>query len=285
MRERRKLLPSSLFIEAIEGAKNELEEQQSFIEDGIKDPEILFRDSYQKLGKRALTLHIMNGFLFDESKLQVHDFQVFLAEQINLFVQAWAKSKGIVESVSIEVRKPNTYPSIFAVYHEDIELIQFSVLEKFYGIRSKAKDPNTIIIEYRERENQVERNIKPLLDRVREYQDLIDAPHKYIWKHYRRQWKTSLKNKRIKNMFRLPFLEIGDHFTALFRIENIVEKFQLKIDSTMQSIERERENLNRYPNIQHYIIENQLQQELTEKLIPLFEQYEYRLETEQYKLY
>lgn len=294
VREKRNVLPSMLFLEAIEGAKNELQDQQAFIEECIGNPQMLFSMSDQKLGKRALTLHIMNGFLFNDGKLQVHDFQVFLADVTNQFVQTWAKTNGIKESISVEVRQPNTYPSLFAIYLDDQELIQFSILEKFYGVRDKIKNENEIRKEYQEREDQIEGNIKPLLERVNDYEFWLKQPHRYIRRHYQNKRKKNVtiiengkvKQKRnIKVLFKLPFLQCIDHYWVIFKRDHLVERLNERLESTRKMIDQEREKLKRYPPVEHYISEHQKRGELINQLLPLFREFKYRLESERYKLY
>ncbi|ADO59999.1 hypothetical protein [Paenibacillus polymyxa] len=282
MKERGKVLSPTLFLEAIEGAKKDLELQCEFLKQAIQNPKLLFQQADSNLGLKSIIFHIMNGFLFHDDKLLAHDFQVLLANVINRFVQEWASQKGIHEKITVRVRNEKKYPSIFAIYVEDMELIQFSLYEKFYGIRNKVFDENAIQLEYEYREEQVNKNVELMLTMVQKYEKVLAHPHQYVRDYYQNKW---MNNDKLNMAWKLPFLELREHFSLLLKKENVMIRVQEKLESTQARIESERKSLLRYPAIQDCIQKNHLREELTRKLMPLFEECGYRMETEQYRLY
>jgi hypothetical protein len=292
--ERREVLSSMLFIQAIEGAKEELSAQQTFLEEAIKDPHVLFSRGTDRLGKKSLVSYIMNGFVFNDGKLLVHDFQVFLADLTDRFVQEWAKSNGITESIKVEVRMPNSYPSIFAIYHKEMELIQFNVLEKFYGVRNKVKDEETIRFDYKKLVEQIEEHTEPLLVEVADYERLLNHPHQYIREHYKSKRAENIivigkgktkKKYNYKNLLKLPLYELSEHCSIFFKKRSFNDKLKVKIENAITMIESEKRVLSRYPSIEELIEKNRIIDDLTKKLIPMFEEFDYYLEIEKHKLY
>ncbi|WCF11478.1 hypothetical protein NDS46_31470 (plasmid) [Paenibacillus thiaminolyticus] len=294
MKERQNVLSSTLFIKAIEDAKQELINQQSFLEEAIKEPSKLFGQSDQQLGRKALLFRTMSDLSFKDSNVKIHDLQEFLAGLTNQFIQKWARENGITQNITVGVRNHKSYPSVFAIYHDEIELIQFDIFEKFYGIRDKSKSEEEIRKQYQEREKEVDEKIHFLIKSIQDTEFFLAFPHKYIGRHYKRKWvenvfvrqaemsKTLIK---LKNIWKLPFFQVSDHLAVCFKKTFLNKRAEEIMKDQRQMIQASRDKLSSYPSIEDVIIKNQVKGELTNKLIPLFQEFGFRYETERHNLY
>ncbi|MFF2531373.1 hypothetical protein ACFVS2_20935 [Brevibacillus sp. NPDC058079] len=276
-RERREVLSSTFFIQAIEDVRNELSKQQEFLEKAIIVPELIFSSSHQFLGLKGLSSQIMNRYVSGETKLQVHDFQVFLADLTNQFVQSWAKAHGIQEEIRVEVRQPNTYPSIFAIYLKDAELIQFSITEKYYGVRDEVRQEEQIRDAYLQCEREEKEEYDALTLKLEEYKKWIDKPHEYIRNHYRNLHEKSL---------RMLWDEIIEHVSIPFNKKKIIEGMNIRI----LELESQLEWMKRRDEVHRISVQDEISLEaskvrLIRSLLPIFKEFGYVLELNRHKLY
>lgn len=271
------LVSPSVFIQVIDKTIERFQQQKAFLEQACSQPELLFQDAHRVIGsKRDHIYQIMNQWNDGKRILQVHDFQKFMAELLNRFVQQWAKEHGIHQEVVVKVRNPNTFPSIFAVYHGDIELIQFDILKRFYGIRDAIKSEEEINEERKKFENERNEQIERCKNEIAEYVKMKESPFAYVWNYHR--------NHKPKNWFRGLINEVGEYFFLVFKRRKMLTLIDEAIKSRQTSISSYEDNIKRVDWNEKIRI-SKARAELTEKLKSLFEQYGYRLETERYNLY
>lgn len=271
------LISPSLFIQVIDKTIDRFQKQKDFLVQACSQPELLFRDAHQVIGsKRDHIYQIMNQWNEGKRVLQVHDFQMFLAELLNRFVQQWTKEHGIHQEVVVKVRKPNMFPSIFAVYHGDIELIQFDILQKYYGIRDAVKSEEEINGERNKFENEQNEQIERYKNEIAEYIKMKGSPFVYVWNYHR--------NHKSPNWFRGLINEVGEYFFLLFKKRKMLMLIDEAIKSCQNAISLHEENIKRVDWNEKIRI-SKVRAELIEKLKPLFEQYGYRLETDRHKLF
>lgn len=283
VREKRKVLSSSLFIKAIEEAKDELCKQEEFLRMGINNPSLIFDQANKLLGKRGLAFDVMNRNLADGGKVQVHDFQTSLADLTNQFVQYWAKEHGIEEDITVEVRTPNTFPSLFAIYFGECEVMQFSITEKIYGNHRQAKTEETIREEYAQLEKNKEDERKSLESKITEYEEMLKDTHGYVRNFYRER-KKGLKffNKRRFSMLKN---QVGEHISFFFKKQKLESAIQDKIDN----LQKHREVLGgRYEigmTLEESLSIERLRSDLFIKFTPMFEEFEYTHIHDRHRLY
>ncbi|WPS85323.1 hypothetical protein SMD22_01465 (plasmid) [Brevibacillus halotolerans] len=275
-RNRGNIRSSTLFIQAIEEANNELSIQRQFLKDAIQNPELIFSLSDQYFGSKNLLSHVMNRSLIDDTKLQVHDFQAFLADLTNQFVQSWASNHGIAEEVSVEVRQTTSYPSIFAVYHKNIELIQFSIIGKFYGIREVVKKEEQIREEYDQYQREKEEKRACLSKKIEKYMEIKRDPYVYIRNHYK-----NLNKKGIRIIWR----EICEYFLITFKKKKLSDGIDKKIADLQSQLDAIEKYEDSRMNVEDEIVLSESRSTLTKALLPLFQEYNYVLEEKKNRLY
>lgn len=106
------------------------------------------------------TIRKVIGISEQEHEVMVHDFQVYIVEVANRYFKDWLKEKGIDKDYHIQVRNDSMFPSISAVYLDDMEVMQVNIYKQRYGVRRKIltdKDfTKTILAESRVLENQID---------------------------------------------------------------------------------------------------------------------------------
>lgn len=283
VREKRQVLSSSLFIKAIEEAKNELTRQEKLLQMGVNDPSLIFDQAQKVIGKRGLSFDVMNRDMLDGGKLKVHDFQTFLADLTNQFVQSWAKEHGIQEEITVEVRTPNTFPSLFAIYFGEVEIMQFSITEKIYGNHRKAKTDENIREEYARFEKDKEDERNRIESKLTEYETMIEDTHGYVRGFYREKAKglKFFSKKRIRMLKN----EIGEHVSFFFKKEKLESAVQEKIENLRKQLERLDERYEIGMTLEESLCMEQLMSDLYVKFTPMFEEFGYEHVNEQHRLY
>lgn len=253
----------SLFIEEIEDAKKELEEGLLFIQKFEEEPELLFKYAYKYFkSTRGMIYTIMNHWKSEDSYIKGHDFQLYLSLIANNHFQSWLQSKGISNNFRIEVRTPNSFPSIFAVYCEDVELLQFNLLKKWYGIRKKPFTEIEILERHEKEMVRLDKEIKEQEEKLNLSILRRDNPLKYY--------------KGIRNYISWIFINKKKFHTTF-------NKFVDKDKNYLEHLEEQRERAIQY--LPENILKSNRQNELINMVDLFFIELGYELNTNQGSLY
>lgn len=265
IRERQKgeLKPKEEFFDAIFEAQKELDEALAFLKRAESTPAILFAEASRYLiSTRGMVYTIMNHVRTEDGKIKGHDFQVYLADLANRYFQQWLRERDIPDDFAIQIRDANYFPSNFAIYHGDRELIQFNLIEKWYGVRKRPLSKETILLED---SKQAER----LLAAIRKQEkSLVQAIHR---RDYPRQYVKGVKHS------------IRYFFSNKKKLDKIFDDAVKKEEAILIQYKMEMEQAK---ILLPEIIENA--QETATYLMqvePFFQDIGYVLETEKNKLY
>lgn len=218
------------FIAFFNVAINEIQKGISFMEKLEEQPSMVFTDIRKYLqSRKGASISILNHWKKHEMDVNVHDLQGLLAHYANLHFQNWLKENEIDEPFYISIRNPRTYPSIFSVYHQHIELLQFNVFESWYGIRKEPLTEEEIHSRHNNDLERIENEIKAQEEKIEKEKDRKNHP----LKHY----------KGLKNFFVYLFInkkKLNEAFDQLIKKEiSILE--HLKEEKIMKELMLESE--------------------------------------------
>jgi len=258
---KRHLKPANVFTHALEEASNDLQEGLQFLQRLEGNHELVFTEASKYISKQGTVSLLMNHRASNEP-IKGHDFQVYLAHVANLHFQKWLDSKGIEETYQIDVRNSNQYPSIFAVYHDDHEIVQFSVLQQFYGMRKKPDVEEVLLEKHQSTLKKIDERLQLQTLKVEEQVSKRDHP----MKHY----------KGIKNKLAYLFMNHQKVYEVFNKWVRREEKILLDL-----KMEKERE-IQSFPD---FLERSNNQRSYMEEVEVFFQELGYELMTEEHKLY
>ena len=261
-RSTRTIYPDDYYFKAIADSQKELLSSTLFLEQAFSNPKLLFTHADKELKSTKSMIFKAVEYRAKEQKMgNLHDFQALLADKMNSYLNQWAVESDIKATVNVEVMNPLSFPSIFCVYVNEMEIIQFNIFEKWYGIRIAPATEEALT----ERNNEEIQRCMSEIDRYHQekrlYLDKKAQPHKYA--------KT-----------------IKDFYVLLFKRSKIQEVFNKFIKTTENHLKREEQNLQAVKDALPKLIEkNRMRKEAIEIIQPFFEKLGYRRERDQHKLY
>lgn len=245
-------------------AQRELNEAIRFLERcHFDNPILLFNESdrYFKSPWNAITC-IMKAKALNDDSYNVHTFQILLASILNNAFQNWKSDKKVDGNFSIQSRNHMSFPSIFAIYHDDSdELIQFNIFEKYYGIRVPVLSEEMVI-------QNCKKNIES-------NQESLDETIKSI-----EYWESVIKKPSI--LFKTPIDAVRYYLKRDTILQNIDQKlkdlnlYKEDIESNIKSLEE---------SIPEQIKINLKRKEKIELVLPFFESINYLFQEDKHKLY
>lgn len=260
---RREVKPKTDFLNVIDEARKELEEGVAFLEVAEESPKLILTDSDKYIkSTKGIVYAIMNHWRKPNEEIKGYEFQAYLAHVANRYLQEWLKIQSIKESFNIEERNPRQFPSTFAVYHEETELVQFNILEKEYGVRKRPETEDVVLEKHEERLVVLDKDIELQKEKVAKAIERRDYP----LKHY----------KGLKNYISWVFLnkkKMYDSFNKLLKRE----------ESHLIYLKEEKERAIQYLPI--ILEENGKKRALIEKVEPFFEELGYTFITDDHRLY
>lgn len=257
-----KVLPFSDLASFIEESTLALQKAESFLKRTNADPLLLFKEAHVYLTSEYNVLTaIMDTSYQKNKKVTPHSFQVYLGSLLGKALQTWASEQGISQKVQVLVRTPNTFPSIFAVYVNDIEVIQFNIFKKWYGMREKFLS---------------EDEIKERAERSKQrYQEGIQDVEKKIEKWTKAKESPASLVKNLKGVYILLFKRKN----AMANIDTLLKSFEKQKKELIKLIEEED---GRIPEQIKY---QQLKEASVQLIVPFFKELNYSLEDQPYNLY
>lgn len=248
----------------LQNAQRELNEAIRFLEScQIDNPILLFdeSDKYLKSHWNVIT-SIMKAKALRDDSYNVHTFQILLASILNKAFQNWKSDKKVDGNFSIKSRNHMSFPSIFAVYHDDSdELIQFNIFEKYYGILVPGLSEEMVI-------QNCKKNIES-------NQESLDETIKSI-----EYWESVIEKPSI--IFKNPIETIRFYLKKDIILQNINKKlkdlnlYKEDIESNIKSIEE---------SISEQIKRNLKRKEMIEMILPFFDSINYLFQEDKHKLY
>lgn len=255
-------IPVHSFHLAIEEAVIELQKSQHFLQRVESEPLLLFKEGsiYLKSSRNIVTSILGTSYSKTEP-VTTFAFQVYMATILDRAFKAWSKEQDWEHDVSVLVRQPLSFPSIFALYVDEREVIQFNIFERWYGIRGKTYTEEEFIEHYRKSEENT-------LTDIEKTKKEID-----YWKQVKGNPWTFIKNFKDVRML-------------LFERNTINENIEKKITAFEADISAMRRNLrSQQEGIPQLLEQQEARLEITEKMSVFFKELEYSLMEERSKLY
>jgi hypothetical protein len=254
------------FISLIKQAAFELQEVEQFLQKATENPMLLFQEAHIYLkSHRNMVVSAMNTSYDNPEKIKPQDFQVYLSSLLDKAIKEWAKKRGLSYDVSVQVRNPNCFPSLFAVYVDGYETIQFHLFERWYGIRENVLSEQEVKDRYKKFADSIQKQLEQIEKEMQKWQKIQKNPFSTI--------------KRPLDIFTVPYL-------LLFKWKTIKENLQKKIQKLynekswlMEELEKEKERIDE--QIHYY----QMKKKHIDAVLPFFKELNYTLQTEKHKLY
>lgn len=262
------------FIDRINLEVNKLNKQKEFIIQCIENPKISFDRIGEYMNKRDTVFQIMNGHEDKENKLSAHQFQKFLCDIVNTYFEQVFKDPKL----TVKVRNGNSFPSIFAVYYDNVEVIQFDVFQKYYGKKDEI-DEQVLIENHNKQLNDIkEKNVK-CLAKLQEYKFALEHTYRWISDYYK-------NNKKEIKIFKRLYYKAKDLIFFTFKKKTLLSSLEKKIKQKNNEINQLESEWFRHEEAhKKNLSDNAIRKEITELVEPLFVKHLYRLETEKHKLY
>lgn len=256
------VLTTSFYVNRIKDVQEELNHFIDFLNKAKENPEFFFIYAKEHLKSHRSILFRSIDYKGRQSKEgTVYDFQAYLAYKMNEVFQEWKKNNDIEEDLVIKVRNPNSFPSIYAVFFDNKEVIQFNLFEKFYGSRTKYRSEEEILNAGQEEEIRLREEEKRELENMEKLLTFRKNPLSYI---------ASLND----------FRHVVFHRKRTMRkLDRYIEKQESRIKFIQDRIQENRNRLS--PTLK----ENEIHRKLFKLTEPFFLQYQYTLETKRSKLY
>jgi len=244
--------------------------QQAFLQEAADNPNILWKGlRYSIPSTSSLIFSLMEKHYrekeSDRRLYTPHHLLVYLASLLNRDFQEWLTTRDIQESFSILVRDAHTFPSIFAVYHGETELIQFNPFQSYYGARMPALTHEELEASFQKRISQLEGEIEHFKAKLTEIEKINKNP-----------LLTAVKSPRFLNNILVLFFKRKSLYRNIKK-----EKKQAKQRITYYQKELEQEITNQPKRIQ----DQNEKERLLNLLFPFFNELEYELTTEKNRLY
>lgn len=252
--KQRELLPSEDFILKIEEEERNFIEGKELIKKCIEEPKLIFTEAREILGSPR---HLV----FESVGRMRHDFQYFLASIANNYFQEWLEEQNIEDKAEVEVRNPNSYPSIFVVYFNDEEVIQFDIFKKSYGMREKRFTEEELLQKHTKNKLRIQSEIEKEKVKLEEIIDMKANPKKYV-----KFW--------------------SDYYLIWFRRKKLKKSFDRRIKFQKKDLKFYEDELSRAEETYFYQLEkNKRMEKAINKIEPFFEKLGYEKSTEQHLLY
>ncbi|OZB98136.1 hypothetical protein [Paenibacillus sp. XY044] len=259
------------FNHRIELAVNRLNKQREFLKRATDKPEILFDKASTMFTRKDDIFSIMNVYEDGQRKMNVHDLQAFLCSIINNFFRSELKD----ERITIKVRDRLRYPSIFAVYYDDNEFLQFDIFERYYGKRM-MKTVEEIEEHYKRQADQKHKELEIVKEKISDMLAAKDNPIKYIINYH--------KNRKTK-IYKKWFYGSKELVLYVFQWGKMSKLVGKALDKYAQQLEEIEARYKKYDNLEFDLKNLRIKEDLISKVEPIFIKYNYRLETENHKLY
>lgn len=259
------------FVERIDLNIIRLNKQREFLVDSTFNPELLFDKTSESLSRKDVLFDIMNVYEDGERKMNVHEFQTFLCSLVNEFFKSTLQD----DKISIKVRDRMRYPSIFAVYYNDSEIMQFDIFERYYGKRN-MKTKEEIEHYYKRQENEKHEELEFVKEKISDMQTAKSNPMRYIINYHKKR-KTDI----IKKLYYCA-KELAVSIIQFKKLTSLMEQALDKYYGQLKEIE---DRYEKYNKLEEDLKNLQIREEIISKVEPIFMRYGYRLETESHKLY
>jgi len=250
------------YISLLEEVRSELEAETEFLKKAAVEPIRFFTETKERFKSHRSMLFLSLNYKARQGQGSVHEFQRFLAEKMNEVFQAWLLQNGTNLPLSIRVRTRSSFPSLFAVYDGDTEILQFNIFEKTYGIRQRPLTEEELL----KRGQDEERRLRTLKNKeeksLAELVKVKEKPYLYSFS----SWKG----------FYLLFLR---YERTMKRINELIKETKERVCDFEKQIRLKREAL---PS---QIQANERRRKAVEAAEPFFKSLGYSLETRREKLY
>lgn len=262
----------SRFIARIDEVRARLKVQSELILESTENPELLFDQASKYFPSAKETIfNIMDVYEDGQRKMNAYELQEKMLQIINEFF----KQQLGDTTVEVRTRKEKAFPSLFAIYKDDVELIQFDIFKRFYGKRT-VKSKEDIEQKYIQLYLYYMSERQIFEEKISEYNSFLTEPYKYII-DYQKNRNTELFKKLwrgAKEVIEYSFASAKYKTAANKEIQRLENKLEL-IENSYAKMNKRSEEIDLLESTKDLII----------TLEDIFIKYDYRLETEQYKLY
>lgn len=261
MSNEEKALQASVFLDAVNKAQELVREQYNLIQQAISNPKVLFTEAHPIFGSWHAAIFQMLTYPINKSDIKVHELQIFLASLIDTFVKEWCTSKGITSEIQVKVRNPKSFPSIFAIFSNELEIMQFNIFEKKYGVRVKALSKEEALEKQENEMQHQQKSIDEVTKTLQLKRDVKANPYHYT-KNFRERVTIWIKMKTLQTN---------------------VDKQIEHLENNIQIMEKNKADYE--ARVTQFTVLNQIKKELIDQLTPLFTEYDYTLEKMESALY
>ena len=255
-------IPVESFCSLIEDATLELQKSQHFLQRVESNPLLLFKEGsiYLKSTRNIVTSVMATSYLKNKT-ITPHAFQVYLATVLDRAFKEWAKEQDWKHEVAVLVRQPNSFPSIFAVYVDEREVLQFNIFERWYGIREKIYTEEELTEQYLKSEERTLSDIEKREKKLAYWKQVKEKPWSFI--------------KSVKDIHIL-----------LFKRRIMEENIEKKIASIETHIANMKQDLTiQKENIPELLEQQEKRVKISERMRVFFVELEYSLNEERHQLY
>lgn len=173
--------PLESFDSLLETASLELQKSKQFLQRVEGTPHLLFKEAHIYLrSARNIVTSVMSVPHLKNDQATPHAFLIYLATLLDREFKEWAKTQDWKHDISILVRQPNSFPSIFAVYVDEREVLQFNIFERWYGVREKFHTEEELMEHYQKSEKRTLSDIKKSDKKIVYWKDVQAKPWSFI---------------------------------------------------------------------------------------------------------
>ncbi|MFF2834262.1 hypothetical protein ACFVSK_21055, partial [Cellulosimicrobium cellulans] len=165
--------------------------------------------------------------------------------------------------------------SIFAVYYDDNEIIQFNIFERYYGKRN-MKTKEEIEQHYKRQENEKLEELEFVNEKISNMQAAKANTLKWIVDFHKN------KDKGILNKLYYGVKELVLYLPQRDKIRKLIDDALTKYNNQLEEIN---DRYEKYNDMEADLEKLKIKESIISQVEPIFIKYNYRLETENHKLY
>lgn len=162
--EKQTYTKSSDYVSIFGDVQAKLQSQINFLERAFQTPLLFFTDSkYLMHTPHALIFkNLLANYSLEKEKKPVdgHDLQAFIGSKLNEVFQVWLKENNIDWNAHIQVRHPNSFPSAYGLYIEDMEVYQFDIYKQAYTNKGRPETEDRILESGKKEEQRLREQIE-----------------------------------------------------------------------------------------------------------------------------
>lgn len=192
--------PVTDFIGQIDEVKEILVKCQKFTEELDSNPRRVFTGAAEILDTNRIILNTAMGTV-------KRDYQYYLADIANSYLQDWLEEHGNETKYMIQVKQASSYPSNYAVYTEGKEVLTFSLLKKWYGMRKEGYTEDVLKVKYDKELQRLKEEHQKNLEELDDWKNREEKPRK-AYKGFKNWVALTFKKKKVREGFGIQIAKV-----------------------------------------------------------------------------